>query len=310
MLQEINSATWAVKQANSVYEKVGGIVEGPSFISDEYGLPREQPGKPQPDGIIKRRKFLQSLSSADRNTILTGDPAFSFDPVTYDVCLRYSDSLPRILRQNFGYLIPQPQAQQQQPQAQLPAQQPPPAPPLPANRGQVFQRNLKKILSFRRKEAASSDSDSSSPASHTPSPCVTPPIKRQGRPPADITKGVTGSLAYMQVSPPAGAYALRSSTSLSTASPGTSTATPKAGWHKAYHQVKKEVLKAVDTLPGASVGRKEAQAIKYEWELKQVARAHVVQLHREQVNIKRQMLEQEQKSPRTPQTEPPIRKNR
>ena len=45
LLQAITSASWAVKQASSinqppsVYEKVGGIVEGPSFISDEYGLP-------------------------------------------------------------------------------------------------------------------------------------------------------------------------------------------------------------------------------------------------------------------------------
>ncbi len=119
-----------------------------------------------------------------------------------------------------------------------------------------------------------------------------------------------GSLAYMQVLPPAGAYALRSSTSLSTASPGTSTATPKAGWHQAYHQVKKEVLKAVDTLPGASIGRKEAQAIQYKWELKQMAHAHAMQRQQEQSNIRRQMLEQEQMSLKTPQTEPPIRKNR
>jgi hypothetical protein len=57
-------------------------------------------------------------------------------------------------------------------------------------------------------------------------------------------------------------YALRLASSSSTASPG---AIPvkhlKSGWIKAFHQVKREVTKAVDSLPGASVVIKEASSL-------------------------------------------------
>jgi hypothetical protein len=34
---------------------------------------------------------------------------------------------------------------------------------------------------------------------------------------------------------------------------------PKEGWQKAFQRVKEEVTKAVDALPGTSVGSKEAR---------------------------------------------------
>jgi hypothetical protein len=129
------------------------------------------------------------------------------------------------------------------------------------------------------------------------------PTGRLGKPTADTSKGAAGNLAYMQLSPPSGTYALRSAASSSTASPSANPVThPKAGWHKDFHQLKKEVTKAVDSLPGASLGRKEARGLHYKWELKQKGCAHVVQLHQEQVNIVRQMLHKASQRSRAPST--------
>ena len=61
---------------------------------DAYGLPKQQRGVQQPDWVYKRRKYLKSLSVAERNFILTGDTAFAFDPVPYTViydCFTYAD---------------------------------------------------------------------------------------------------------------------------------------------------------------------------------------------------------------------------
>jgi hypothetical protein len=67
------------------------IKTGPSsYVMDEYGLPKQQSGVKQPDWVYKRRQFLKSLSVADRNFILTGDPAFSFDPVPYTTVYNFS----------------------------------------------------------------------------------------------------------------------------------------------------------------------------------------------------------------------------
>ena len=58
---------------------------GPPFVSDEYGLPKPQDRIKQPNWVYKRRQFLKKLPVAERNLILTGDPAFAFDPVAYDL---------------------------------------------------------------------------------------------------------------------------------------------------------------------------------------------------------------------------------
>ena len=58
---------------------------GPAFVADEFGLPQRRLGVKQPKWVYNRRDFLKSLSVADRNLLLTGDPGFAFDPVAYDV---------------------------------------------------------------------------------------------------------------------------------------------------------------------------------------------------------------------------------
>ncbi len=61
---------------------------------DGYGLPKQQCGIQQPDWVYKRREYLKSLSVAKINFILTGDEAFTFDPVPYAViydCFTYAD---------------------------------------------------------------------------------------------------------------------------------------------------------------------------------------------------------------------------
>jgi hypothetical protein len=57
---------------------------------DEYALPKQIQGVQQPNWVYKRRNFLKSLSVEERNSILTGDPAFAFDPVPYQVVYNYS----------------------------------------------------------------------------------------------------------------------------------------------------------------------------------------------------------------------------
>ena len=67
------------------------IKTGPSsFVMDEFALPKQIKGVQQPNWVYKRRDFLKSLSVEERNSILTGDPAFAFDPVPYQVVLSYS----------------------------------------------------------------------------------------------------------------------------------------------------------------------------------------------------------------------------
>ena len=53
-------------------------------ILDEYGLPIQVKNQSQAQWIRRRRKYLKSLSPAQRNALLTGDPAFVFDPLVYE----------------------------------------------------------------------------------------------------------------------------------------------------------------------------------------------------------------------------------
>ena len=59
--------------------------EGPSFLCDEYGLPKLINGVTQPEWVHKRRAYLKSLSVSKRNLLLTGDSYQAFDPVSYSV---------------------------------------------------------------------------------------------------------------------------------------------------------------------------------------------------------------------------------
>ncbi len=94
------------------------IKTGPSsYVMDEYGLPK-QSGVKQPDWVYKRRQFLKSLSVADRNFILTGDPAFSFDPVPYTIV--YDFSYADAVRGLTHRVVPPVQAPPPAPQVQVP----------------------------------------------------------------------------------------------------------------------------------------------------------------------------------------------
>jgi hypothetical protein len=67
------------------------IKTGPrSYVMDAYGLPKQQCGIQQPDWVYKRREYLKSLSVAKRNFILTGDEAFTSDPVPYKIIFSHT----------------------------------------------------------------------------------------------------------------------------------------------------------------------------------------------------------------------------
>jgi hypothetical protein len=101
-------------------------------------LPKQQIGVKQPDWVYKRRQFLKSLSVADKNFILTGDPAFSFDPVPYTTV--YNFSYADAVRGPTHRVLPPVQApapQVQAPQVPTPAPAQTPAPQVQAPAPQV-----------------------------------------------------------------------------------------------------------------------------------------------------------------------------
>ena len=60
------------------------VAFGPSYVSDELGLPIVRNRHSEPLWVTNRRKFLKKLSVSEQNRLLTGDPAFRFDTVPYD----------------------------------------------------------------------------------------------------------------------------------------------------------------------------------------------------------------------------------
>jgi len=53
-------------------------------LLDEFALPRQVSTQSEADAVNRRRKFLRSLPPGKRNTLLTGDPFFKFDPIVYE----------------------------------------------------------------------------------------------------------------------------------------------------------------------------------------------------------------------------------
>ena len=71
--------------------------------------------------LPRRRRWLSTLPPAARNLVLTGDPAFAFDPLVYQYVITTPfPQQPPLFQQQFGYLAP-------------PAPAPPPPPPPPAS---------------------------------------------------------------------------------------------------------------------------------------------------------------------------------
>ena len=80
----------------------------PPFKVDQVGLPQQLPRRGQPEWIQKRRKFLENLSPEKRNLLLTGDPAFAFDPASYHLMLHHPHLAPPIVHEHLYYLGPHP----------------------------------------------------------------------------------------------------------------------------------------------------------------------------------------------------------
>ena len=146
-IQQLNLEQWASLKSsidmetqlwkNCVIQRDWGPGQvGPDFECDEYGLPIRQPGVTQPSWVHNRRSFLQTLTTRERNVVLTGDPYTEFDPYTYILIYTYPEEVgqyPNIL-ENFGHIIEArlPQNVQQQPEVIIQPEAPV-LPPRPAN---------------------------------------------------------------------------------------------------------------------------------------------------------------------------------
>ncbi len=86
----------------------------PTFKCDQYGLPRKISGIQQPVWVHNRRKFLQSLTSQERNILLTGDPFVEFNPFTYILVYNYPEQIQNYpnIAQNFQHILDNPEALQ------------------------------------------------------------------------------------------------------------------------------------------------------------------------------------------------------
>jgi hypothetical protein len=67
------------------------VAFGPSYVSDELGLPIVRKRHTEPLWVTNRRKFLKKLSVSEQNRLLTGDPTFRFDTVPYDGTFTHLD---------------------------------------------------------------------------------------------------------------------------------------------------------------------------------------------------------------------------
>jgi len=83
------------------------VTEGPDFVTDELGLPKQFPGIKQPQSILRKIKFLQKLSPQQQNLLLIRDLVFGFNPIPYKVTFLVKPP-PPIIPNQFDYLIPQP----------------------------------------------------------------------------------------------------------------------------------------------------------------------------------------------------------
>ena len=90
--KNINSAIFSISQ-NKIRQVnqllVSAFVRRVNFnannvILDEFGLPLQVTTQKERLKIARRRRFLKSLPPAKRNALLTGDPAFAFDPIAYE----------------------------------------------------------------------------------------------------------------------------------------------------------------------------------------------------------------------------------
>ncbi len=97
-----------VKRLNSILiKKCAKFINNIASLEvlDEYTLPRQVTNQSTALQIERRRQYLKSLTPAQRNTLLTGDPLFAFDPVVYEyVWCPFRPPLPQDLLQYFEHL--------------------------------------------------------------------------------------------------------------------------------------------------------------------------------------------------------------
>lgn len=82
------------EQVNPVHAKTAvqwrqAVAEGPTFVCDRFGLPVGSSQTGQGRNIVRKRKILRRMPVHKRNQLLTGDAAFPFDPVAYDLTWNY-----------------------------------------------------------------------------------------------------------------------------------------------------------------------------------------------------------------------------
>ena len=76
-------------QARTAVQWRQAVVEGPPFVCDKYGLPVGSGGAQLQKKIAYKRKSLRRMSVTQRNQLLTGYPAFPFNPVAYNLTFNY-----------------------------------------------------------------------------------------------------------------------------------------------------------------------------------------------------------------------------
>ena len=76
-------------QAHTAIQWRQAVAQGPSFVCDKFGLPVGSGKTLLGENVERKRKLLRRMPVHKRNQLLTGDAAFPFDPVAYDLTWNY-----------------------------------------------------------------------------------------------------------------------------------------------------------------------------------------------------------------------------
>ena len=86
--QELHQGINQVQASNTIQWRQA-VAEGPPYVCDKYGLPVGSGNAHMQKTLAYKRKALKRMSVTKRNQLLTGDSAFPFDPVAYDLAFNY-----------------------------------------------------------------------------------------------------------------------------------------------------------------------------------------------------------------------------
>ena len=76
-------------RATAAFQWRQAVSHGPMYQCDQFGLPVGSGNKEWERKLANKRKQLKRLPVQKRNKLLTGDPAFPFDPVAYESTYNY-----------------------------------------------------------------------------------------------------------------------------------------------------------------------------------------------------------------------------